>query len=503
MRRGATTSSSAGAEAASAIEPDTVASDVDATPAAPAIPAPVGALLDELWRAGHAAYVVGGSLRDALLGRAAADWDLATDARPEQILALFPDAVYENRFGTVVVRREDAAYEITTFRIDHEYADHRRPHRIQFGDRIEDDLARRDFTVNAMAWGWSPEKGAPGSTRVTKPAGARPAERAPGAGRPEPAFVDPFAGRRDVEARILRAVGDPHERFAEDALRMVRAVRLAATLGFTIEARTLEAIATHAHLAEHLSGERIATELEKLLAAPRPSVGLRLMADTDLLAVVLPELAAQRGIPQNKIPGEDLFDHTLRTVDAAPAGRPIVRLAALLHDLGKPATLADDHFHGHEIVGAQLAADLLRRLRMPRAIIERVTLLVRQHMFTYEGTWSDAAVRRFIARIGRHALEELFELREADSAGSGLPADSFGLTELRRRVVEQLEAQVALDRANLVINGDDLIAEFGLTPGPAIGLILDELLDRVIADPDLNDRPTLLVLAQSMLTEEG
>ena len=501
MRRGATTSSSAGAEAGTGADltrpapgapaPTSAAAAPGApapTPAPPAIPAPVSALLEGMWRAGHAAYVVGGSLRDALLGRVAADWDLATDARPEQILALFPDAVYENRFGTVVVRREGAAYEITTFRTDHEYADHRRPHRIEFGDRIEDDLARRDFTVNAMAWGWSPERDAPGTAESATPS---------------PSFVDPFGGRQDVEARILRAVGDPHERFMEDALRMVRAVRLAATLGFTIETRTLEAIATQARLASHLSGERIATELEKLLAAPKPSIGLRLMAGTGLLAVVLPELAAQRGIPQNKIPGEDLFDHTLRTVDAAPAGRPIVRLAALVHDLGKPATLADGHFHRHEIVGAQLAADLLRRLRMPRAIIERVTLLVRQHMFTYEGTWSDAAVRRFIARIGRHALEELFELREADSVGSGLPADSFGLTELRRRVAEQLEAQVALDRADLVINGDDLIAEFGLAPGPAVGLILNELLDRVIADPGLNDRPSLLVLAQSMLTEEG
>ena len=512
MRRGATTSSSAGAEAAGEIEPVTTAAipgvesaSALATPATPAIPAPVGALLDELWRAGHAAYVVGGSLRDALLGRAAADWDLATDARPEQILALFPDAVYENRFGTVVVRREGAAYEITTFRTDHEYADHRRPHRIEFGERIEDDLARRDFTVNAMAWGWSPGREEPGREEPgrTETGRARAMPPTPASATPSPSFVDPFGGRRDVEARILRAVGDPHERFTEDALRMIRAVRLAATLGFTIETRTLEAITSHARLASHLSGERIATELEKLLAAPKPSIGLRLMAETGLLAVVLPELAAQRGIPQDKIPGEDLFDHTLRTVDAAPAERPIVRLAALLHDLGKPATFADGHFHGHEIVGAEVAGDLLRRLRMPRAIIERVTLLVRHHMFTYEGTWSDAAVRRFIARIGRHALEELFELREADSVGSGLPADSFGLTELRRRVAEQLEAQVALDRADLAINGDDLIAEFGLAPGPAIGLILDQLLDRVIADPGLNDRPTLLVLAQSMLTEEG
>jgi putative nucleotidyltransferase with HDIG domain len=208
-------------------------------------------------------------------------------------------------------------------------------------------------------------------------------------------------------------------------------------------------------------------------------------------------------VSQNKASGEDLLDHTLRTVDAAPSNRPIVRLAALLHDIGKPATLADGHFHGHEAVGAEMATDLLRRLRMPRAIAERVALLVRNHMFTYEGTWSDAAVRRFVTRIGRHALEELFELREADSVGSGIPADSFGLMELRSRVADQLESQVALDLSDLAINGDDLIAELGLATGPAIGLILGELLDRVIADPDLNDRPTLLVLAQAMLTEEG
>jgi putative nucleotidyltransferase with HDIG domain len=467
MRRGATTSSSAATDAGTEVTlPD------------PPIPAPVVRLLDGLWQAGHAAYVVGGSLRDALLDRPPADWDLTTDARPDRLLELFPDAVYENRFGTVVVRREGVAYEITTFRIDHEYADHRRPHRVEFGDRIEDDLARRDFTVNAMAWG------------------RRPGDAAP-------ALVDPFGGRADTEARLLRAVGDPHERFEEDALRMVRAVRLATTLDFTIEPGTLAAISRQASLAAHLSGERIAMELEKLLAAPRPSVGLRLMADTGLLAVVLPELEAQRGIPQNKTTGEDLLDHTLRTVDAAPGNRPIVRLAALLHDIGKPATLADGHFHGHEAVGAAMAGDLLRRLRMPRAIAERVALLVRNHMFTYEGTWSDAAVRRFITRIGRHALGELFELREADSVGSGIPADSFGLSELRRRVADQLESQVALDLSDLAINGDDLIAELGLATGPGIGLILDELLDRVIADPDLNDRPTLLVLAQAMLTEEG
>lgn len=453
-----------------------------------AVPSSVIELLDALRAAGHAGYVVGGSLRDVLLGREAADWDLATDARPERLVELLHGAVYENRFGTVAVRREGGVHEITTFRSEHEYADFRRPHRFEFGDTIELDLARRDFTVNAMAWGST----APASDAPAGSAGSAAAR----------ALVDPYDGLDDLAARRLRAVGEPGARFEEDALRMVRAVRLAATLEFEIEVDTLAAIHDRAELARHLSGERIATELEKLLAAPRPSAGLRLMADTGLLAVISPELAAQRGVAQNKIAGEDLWDHTLRTVDAASADRPVVRLAALLHDVGKPATAADGRFIGHEQVGADVARGLLHRMRFPRATQERVVLLVRQHMFDYQGTWSDAAVRRFILRVGRHGIDELFDLRAADNVGSGIPANANGLDELRERVHEQLEAEVVLDRADLAINGDDLIAELGIVSGPSLGRILDALLDRVIADPELNDRPTLLMLAQAMLTEE-
>jgi tRNA nucleotidyltransferase (CCA-adding enzyme) len=448
---------------------------------ASAIPPPVFELLEELWRAGRAGYVVGGSLRDALLGRTAADWDLATDARPEQTVEIFPGSVYENRFGTVAVRRDGELYQITTFRSDHDYADFRRPHRIEFGDSIELDLARRDFTVNAMAWG------AP----------------APAAGsRPEPQLVDPYAGREDVAARLLRAVGDPNKRLEEDALRIVRAVRLAATLDLAIEPATRAAIESRAELVRHLSGERIAAELDKLLGLPRPSVGLRLLAETGVLDHVAPELAAQRGVSQNKVEGEDLWDHTLRSVDAVPATRPVVRLAALLHDLGKPATAADGHFYGHDRVGAELATAFLERLRYPRAVTERVVALVRLHMFTYHEGWTDTAVRRFIGKVTRPVLDELFELRAADNAGSGLPSDAAGLAELRRRVAEQLAADVALDRGDLAVDGEDLIAEVGLRPGPTIGRVLDALVERVIADPALNDRPTLLLLARS-LAEDG
>ena len=444
-----------------------------------AIPAAVRDLLATLWGAGHAAYVVGGSLRDVVLERRPDDWDLASDARPDRLVEVFPGAAYENRFGTVAVRRDGEVFEITTFRTDHDYADFRRPHRVEFGDTIEVDLARRDFTVNAMAWG------------------ARPGDR--------PSLIDPFGGRADTGARVLRAVGDASTRFEEDALRMVRAVRLATTLGFEIEGGTLAGIRSRSTLVAHLSGERIAAELDKLLAAPLPSVGLRLLGDTRLLDSISPDLAAQRGVLQNKVPGEDLWDHTVRSVDAASAARPVVRLAALLHDVGKPATFADGHFVGHDAVGADLAGAFLDRLRSPRAVRDRVVELVRHHMFSYESTWSDAAVRRFIgkmATIGDGALDELLELREADNLGSGLPAEAGLLGELRARVAAELKAELVLDRGGLAVDGDDLIAELGLTQGPLLGRIIEGLLERVIADPALNERPTLLLLAQAALTED-
>ena len=444
-----------------------------------AIPASVLDLLATLWTAGHAAYVVGGSLRDVLLERRPDDWDMASNAEPERVIELFQGAVYENRFGTVAVRHDGEVFEITTFRTDHDYADFRRPHRVEFGDTIELDLARRDFTVNAMAWG------------------ARPGEK--------PALVDPYGGRSDAAGRLLRAVGDPSARFEEDALRMVRAIRLATTLGFAVEAATLAAVEEKATLVAHLSGERIAAELDKLLAATTPSAGLRLLSETGVLASISPELAAQPGVPQNKVPGEDLWDHTVRSVDAAPAARPVVRLAALLHDIGKPATFADGRFMGHDAVGAELAGAFLDRLRSPRAVRDRVVELVRQHMFSYESSWSDAAVRRFIgkmAAIGDGALDELLDLRAADNVGSGLPAGAGQLDELRARVAAELRADLVLDRAGLAIDGTDLIDALGLTPGPRLGRILEGLVERVIADPALNERPTLLLLARAALAED-
>ena len=455
--------------------PELTDSDPPGWDAAGPIPVVVTEVMELLRSNRHAAYLVGGSLRDLLLGRPPVDWDLATDARPERIVELFPGAVYENRFGTVAVRHSGESFEVTTFRRDHDYADFRRPHRVEFGDDIDTDLARRDFTVNALAWGGQPGEGL--------------------------GLIDLHHGLDDLHDRLIRAVGRPEERFGEDALRMIRAIRLSATLGFTIEPATLAGIGAHAELVKHLSGERIAAELERLLAAAVPSAGLRPLESTGLLRWISPELAAQRGLPQDKVPGEDLWHHSLRAVDAAPVDRPIVRLAALLHDIGKPSTFADGRFLGHETAGAELAAELLGRLRLPRSTTDRVVHLIRNHMFSYEPSWGDAAVRRFIAKIGEPALDELFELRRADNIGSGLPPDAGGLDVLLARVEEQLAAAVVLVRRDLAVDGDDLIAELGAQPGPRLGAVLERLLDAVVEDPALNDRPTLLLLAQSLLAE--
>ena len=448
-----------------------------ATPPAaplPKMPAAVGDLLTTLWCGGQAAYVVGGCLRDSLLGRVPADWDLTTDAPPDRIQALFPGSVYENRFGTVVVRHAGAQYEITAFRRDVSYSDHRHPDEVRFGKSIEEDLARRDFTVNAIAWG------------------ARPGE--------EPVFVDPHGGRDDLACRVLRAVGDPDWRFEEDALRMIRAVRLAATLDFEIDPATLEAIGRNAGLAAHLSGERVFTELLKLLAAPRPSVGLRLMERTGLLGVVAPDLDGQRGMAQNKIADEDLWEHTLRTVDAAP-NRPLIRLASLLHDAGKPATLADGHFHGHEAVGAAMARDFLAGLRAPRALQERVAHLVAHHMFSYQPDWTDAAIRRFIRKIGPGSVDDLLALRAADNEGSGLPAQAGSLPELASRIRVELEAHAVLGRGQLAVDGNDLMTELDLPQGRLLGRLLDDLTERVVAEPALNDRAILIEMARQSITD--
>jgi tRNA nucleotidyltransferase (CCA-adding enzyme) len=441
----------------------------------PRPPAHVQSILDRLWQSGHAAYVVGGGVRDWLLGRAATDWDIATDARPERMLELFPNGHYENKFGTVSI----GGVEATTFRRDHQYGDHRRPDSVTFTDDIVEDLARRDFTVNAIAWGRTRDAG-------------RPAE--------QPHWTDPTNGADDLRDRLIRAVGDPERRFDEDALRLVRAARLAAELGFEIEPQTRAAMARSAHLVQWVSRERVGIEFRRMVRAEPPSTAFRILAETNLLEPLFPELAAQVGVPQSKIPGADLWHHSLTTVEAAATlggSSERLRVTALLHDIGKPTTFAGGHFVGHDSEGARLAEELLSRLAFGRREIEPVVALIGQHMFVYQPSWTAAAVRRFIRRVGADRVADLLRLRQADNVGSGLPADAGHLDELRRRVAAELQSGAPLNLRDLAVDGGDLTSELDLAPGPVIGRLLDHLLEWVIEDAGRNTRELLLAEARA------
>jgi poly(A) polymerase/tRNA nucleotidyltransferase (CCA-adding enzyme) len=430
-------------------------------------PTPDGrAILERLWTAGHAAYLVGGGVRDQLLGRPVHDVDIATDALPERVLELFPGAHRRSVFGTVDID----GTQVTTFRRDHVYADHRRPDRVTFTTSVEEDLARRDFTVNALAWG--------------KPRG----------GNGETRFVDPSGGLPDLERGVLRAVGDPDARFAEDALRLLRGARFATVLGLAIEPATLDAMRRRGADVAWLSMERVGDELRRMLTATRPSTAIRLLDDIGALAVVLPEVTAQHGVPQAKIPGDDLFDHSMRTMDAAAAideSSPALVTAGLLHDIGKPATAGGGHFIGHAEEGARMARAALERLRTPGPLVERAERLIREHMFQFRPTWTDAAVRRFLRRAGVDLVDDLLRLRVADDIGSGVVPGS-DLETLRTRVDAQRKAAPPLRLADLAVNGHDLLETAGIPSGPWVGSYLERLLASVVNDPRRNRRDVLL-----------
>ena len=436
------------------------------------VPADVEKVVERLLTSGHDAYVVGGSVRDALRGVDPHDWDVTTDATPEQIQKVFPRSLYNNRFGTVVVRSGAHEIEVTTYRTEAEYTDHRRPDSVAFTASLHEDLARRDFTMNAMAW--------------------RPAR----SGTPGE-LIDPFGGRTDIDARLLRAVGDPDERFKEDALRMLRAVRFATLLDLRIEPKTFEAIRRNAALTTSLSGERIQQEVMKMLGAPKPSVALQLLSDAGVLTVICPELEECKDTPQEKAAAENVFEHLLATVDATPANDPVLRLAGLFHDIGKPETFSDGHFHQHEFVGEAKARAILRRWKLDKETVSEVAHLIRNHMFWYQTEWSGSAVRRFIRKIGLENIPALFALRRADNIGSGAKSPRmYALEALWQRVQEEIDAANAFSLRDLKIDGNDLMGELGVPQGPEIGRILNALFERVTDDPTLNARETLFQLAR-------
>ena len=441
-----------------------------------AVPQDVERVVETLITNGHEAFVVGGCVRDALRGVDPQDWDVATSAKPEEIQRLFRRSLYTNRFGTVVVSSGAHEIEVTTYRLEAGYADHRRPDEVAFTESLREDLARRDFTMNAMAW------------------------------RPTPAggeLVDPFDGRADLSAKVVRAVGEPAARFSEDALRMLRAVRFASVLRMRIEPRTADAIQANAGLAAALSGERIQQELNKILLAERPSTGVRLLSDLGLLAVLCPELEVCKTIPQDKAVAQDVFEHSLITVDATPATL-VLRLAGLFHDVGKPETFADGHFHQHEFVGEAIARRVLRRWKYPKDVGGAVAHLIRHHMFWYQTDWTGSAVRRFIRKVGLENIPDLFELRKADNIGSGARSPRmYALDALWTRVQEEIERSTAFSPSDLAIDGTDVMTELAIPPGPEVGRVIRAVFERVLDDPDLNERGRLLALVREIGAKTG
>jgi len=433
-------------------------------------PAEALAALERLRAGGHQAYLVGGALRDVLLDRVGAGLlDVATDRRPEQVMALFPRIEPIGlAHGTVLVMLEGLGFECTTFRREGAYGDARHPDDVEFTRDLRADLARRDFTVNALAY--DPLSGV---------------------------LVDLHGGLLDLEHRRLRAVGEPLARFREDALRPVRAARFAATLEFELEPATRAALAGVTDRARLVALERVREELVKLMAARRPSVGLELLREAGLLELWMPELTRCHAVPQNRWHAHDVYTHSLETCDHAPPEKAMVRWAALLHDIGKPDTRVerrgDGTFYGHQTVGAELADRLLERLRFPGVQRAAVVHLVREHMFDYRSEWSDAAVRRWVRRVGEDAVADLFDVRIADMLGNGLktgfPAQ---LEPLRRRIGRVLAGSRALRVGDLAVDGCDVMKALGIGPGPAVGEALEALLEEVLEEPGGNTRERLL-----------
>jgi len=436
------------------------------------VPDPILDVLRRLREGGYRAYVIGGATRELLLGERPLpkDWDVGTSATPEEVLRLFPKGIATGaRFGTIIVPTEAGPCEVTTFRVESEYKDARRPDHVTFVRELETDLERRDFTVNAIAWDPLHDR-----------------------------LVDPTGGIPDLTSRLLRAVGNPLERFREDGLRPIRAARFAATLEFAIEEETSQALGQAREEVGRVAAERVQEELMKMLGAREPSRGFEVLRQAGLLGIWLPELQATVAVPQNRYHAYDVYFHTLYTCDAAPMGKPVVRLAALFHDVGKPATRLEKEdgeatFYNHQFVGEEMAREAMERLRFSHDMTERVAHLVRQHMFDYRPGWTDAAVRRFIRSVGVDQIADLFDLRIADNLGNGLKTGfPHYLEELRARVEAILEAEEALSVRDLVVDGTDVMTTLDIPPGPKVGEILNQLLEEVLENPSLNRRETLL-----------
>ncbi len=437
------------------------------------VPREVLEIIAVLEKAGHEAYAVGGCVRDGLLGQTPKDWDITTSARPEEVKALFKNT-YDTgiEHGTVSVRFGVELYEVTTYRVDGTYTDHRRPDSVRFTGSLKEDLARRDFTVNAMAW------------------------------HPERGVVDPFDGQKDLAAGIIRCVGDPFERFEEDALRMLRAYRFAARYGFIIEPATERAIRLKKDLLDNVSRERVREEMEKILCSGYPGV-LRDAAETGLLQKVLPEWTACENAPQQTpYHAYPIDEHTIRTVEACPPDR-ILRWAALVHDIAKPQCrkkdeTGRDHFKGHPVKSAEMADAIFRRLRFDNDTRELAVIAVRYHDADFPE--DERQMRKLLSRLPDGFYPLLLELQKADASAKnmdyfpGTMAKIERAEELYRRVIGEGQC---VKMADMKLSGRDLL-QIGFASGPEVGRVLNILLARVLEDPHINERTTLLAMAMEL-----
>lgn len=441
-------------------------------------------IINKFENAGYEICVVGGAVRDVLMGLPVDDWDFTTNAKPEEILKLFPkgegepDAFYDNKFGTVGISHSSSPepYEITTFRTEHGYSDRRRPDKVVWGKSLEEDLARRDFTINAMA------------LRLVKLA----------QGKPSYEFIDPYNGQKDLGNKLIRAVGDSDQRFGEDALRMMRAIRIAAELGFIVEEKTFDAVKKNAALINQIAKERVKEELFKILASPNPYDGMLLLRNSGLMAEILPEMEKAFGIEQ-KSPGRhhiyDVGTHLLMSLKFCKSQDPLVRFATMIHDIGKPQTYKKlptgvITFYNHEVIGSRIAMNIADRLRFSKDEREKLFKLVRWHQFTVNENQTDSAIRRVLRNVGLENMEDMLILRVADRLGGGARETSWRLEEFKKRLIEIQKEPFSVK--DLKVDGNDVMKTLRLRSGPKVGEILNKLFEEVVTKTVENDRDILL-----------
>jgi poly(A) polymerase/tRNA nucleotidyltransferase (CCA-adding enzyme) len=445
------------------------------------LPKEVKEIIKALESAGFEAYAVGGCVRDFILGREPYDWDITTNAKPEEIQKVFPSSVYENQFGTVAVNTHSKnerlkIIEITTYRVEEKYTDKRHPDAVKFTSKLEDDLARRDFTIDAIAYDGKK-------------------------------FIDPYGGQKDITTKIIRTVGNPDERFNEDALRLMRAIRFSVQLGFSIEPKTAEAIKENSGDLVVISKERIRDEFIKIIMAEKAKAGIEMLHEYGLLKHIMPELEEGIGKTQNKHHIYTIWEHNLLSLEWAAEHNYKLenRIAALLHDVGKPQTKKgegpDATFYNHEVVGAKMTVKILERLKFPKKFIEKVVLLVRYHLFYYNvEEVTESSVRRLVKNVGSENIDDLLEVRIADRKGSGVPkAEPYKLRHLRAIIEKVSHDPISVKM--LKINGNDLMKDLKMEPGPKMGYVLNILLDEVLDDPKKNTKELLLKCAKILSSE--